>query len=1116
MSKNIVKPLKGLSVNVGTGVFNTITTKSIILDNLTIAGVFENNILNNVQITNSQINNTTIGLQNPAAGSFTNLQSGNVGAGYPVTFYGNVIGDSVTWNPNNSTFTVNGALNIRDCTAISDFSICKGTLGTSNTKGLTLSSSTANIYIPQYTNLNFSTTGNNYLVGSGGSLLINSTDVYFRDPIPFIGNYLDTSGSTDRGIQFNYLNSSGNQTLGFFGYKAATNLFTFYTDATNNNEIITGNLGSMQFKNVIVQSITINSGGSIDMSCGNLLNVSTITGCGGTLNISSGNIVLNTSSNLLFGNNAQINISNGNLALSTFSNGNISLNNGLLVSTNGSTFVNNSLNFNSINSTSSSISILNTNGNLLVSGGNTIFNSSIQLNNSLNFGNNSSANINFTNGNLSIVNSFGNINLTPQGTTGTIFIPDYNKLIFANPANYIYGNQSQLFISSPSQIGITSPVINLNGNVNVIGSLNALTTTINSDVYILPLGTAYYNPITSITNTTTAGITRIAVSLPDYLTIGNLVTLISPNSVPAITGTYSVGNLINSTTFDIYTGQTLTSSGNSGTVKSDLKFDQGKDVGIQVDYWTTTNANNITAGSSNYRTGFFGFKRNTERWTFYHDGTNANDVFTGTLGDLQANNLYINGISAFTLNGTLTAGTQGINGSNFNISGGNINNTPIGTFTPSTAIFTNVSSTNLISTNISSFNNSSTNLTNVNLVNTNSTNLNILVTNISANSAILTNSTVSNLNSLNTYSTNSTLTNSILTNATITNLFTVNDSISNLISTNGTVQNLTTNFIYSNSASVSNLISTNISTVNLTTSNLISGSIIAINTNLTNITSLNINSLNTNSTNITSSNINSVNITSSNINSLNILSTNTTFINSAITNLSSLNNSLVNINSTNITTVSLTSNFISTSNLISTNITSINLLSNNISSSNLFSNNATIPNLSSTNISSLNLNTNSASVSNLLTTNISINNISVASLITSNIYGTNTTFANAYINNLILSSEQLIVTGTNLTASPNILTATTFIAVNGLNIQTSGTLPNSGQFNGQIKTLICNTIGNLSTYTLHVNNLTAPNPLNTALQATKIKFKRQGQSCQLFWDSFTNRWITFPGGINIS
>jgi hypothetical protein len=153
------------------------------------------------------------------------------------------------------------------------------------------------------------------------------------------------------------------------------------------------------------------------------------------------------------------------------------------------------------------------------------------------------------------------------------------------------------------------------------------------------------------------------------------------------------------------------------------------------------------------------------------------------------------------------------------------------------------------------------------------------------------------------------------------------------------------------------------------------------------------------------------------------------------------------------------------------------------------------------------------SISNLLTTNISINNISVANLITSNIYGTNTTFANAYINNLILSAEQLIL-GTTLTSNPSILTATTFIAVNGLNIQTSGTLPNSGLYNGQTKTLICNTIGNSSTYTLHVNYLTAPNPLNNPTQ-NKIIFKRQGQSCQLFWDSYTNKWITFPGGINI-
>ena len=182
---------------------------------------------------------------------------------------------------------------------------------------------------------------------------------------------------------------------------------------------------------------------------------------------------------------------------------------------------------------------------------------------------------------------------------------------------------------------------------------------------------------------------------------------------------------------------------------------------------------------------------------------------------------------------------------------------------------------------------------------------------------------------------------------------------------------------------------------------------------------------------------------------------------------------------------------------------------------NLSNINATIANILNTNSTIDNLNNNNATISNLInvnntTENLNNTNTTSVNIITTNIYGTNSTFANAYINNLILSAEQLTLTGTNSTMNPSISTASTFITLNGLNIQTSGTLPNSGLYNGQTKTFICNTMGNLSTYTLHVNNLTVPNP--DGLQRTKLQFTRQGQSYQLIWDSFTSRWVIFPGG----
>lgn len=89
----------------------------------------------------------------------------------------------------------------------------------------------------------------------------------------------------------------------------------------------------------------------------------------------------------------------------------------------------------------------------------------------------------------------------------------------------------------------------------------------------------------------------------------------------------------------------------------------------------------------------FGFKRDTERWTFYNKGTNSDDVFTGTLGNIEASKAFLSNVSGFILDGAVSAGSNAIIGSNFQIGGGTIENTPIGTNTPNTGRFTNLTST---------------------------------------------------------------------------------------------------------------------------------------------------------------------------------------------------------------------------------------------------------------------------------------------------------------------------------------------------------------------------------------------------------------------------------------
>ena len=212
--------------------------------------------------------------------------------------------------------------------------------------------------------------------------------------------------------------------------------------------------------------------------------------------------------------------------------------------------------------------------------------------------------------------------------------------------------------------------------------------------FILPLGTFQVLDITSITtnNLTTTGNILITTNTTHNLVLTDSVILKNTNCSPSIDGTYPIRQIISPTQFTILTGN-ITSSGSDGTVKSNLTNEQGKDVGIQVNYWSTVGNTSITAGTAAFKTGFFGFKRSTERWNFYNNATIENDVVTGSLADIEINKLFTNRISGYILDGPITAGTSAIVGTNFQINGGTINATPVGNVNPNSGNFTNLSNT---------------------------------------------------------------------------------------------------------------------------------------------------------------------------------------------------------------------------------------------------------------------------------------------------------------------------------------------------------------------------------------------------------------------------------------
>ena len=72
-SKPIIKPLKGQVIASNAGIFDTIDAKSLKLEAINIAGVFEDGIFSNIVMQDSQIFNTIIGVGGAAPGYFTDL-----------------------------------------------------------------------------------------------------------------------------------------------------------------------------------------------------------------------------------------------------------------------------------------------------------------------------------------------------------------------------------------------------------------------------------------------------------------------------------------------------------------------------------------------------------------------------------------------------------------------------------------------------------------------------------------------------------------------------------------------------------------------------------------------------------------------------------------------------------------------------------------------------------------------------------------------------------------------------------------------------------------------------------------------------------------------------------
>lgn len=672
------------------------------------------------------------------------------------------------------------------------------------------------------------------ITGTGGSLTqINSENTRIRDPIVTVGDYsLNTSDNKDRGLEYRYYGGTSGMKLGWFGRKDTTGRFTFYSDATNTSEVISGTMGDIEVSSAFIQrNLSFVSAGTLDLSCGTIANVNTITGCGTNLNINAANILLNatnrvqvpsnipvnfgtTSSSIscdtsgvmtistnrvvfnsdvqingttftvystvtnlqdpifslggvtgpivndnkdrgiefkwnngsssktgFFGykNNLQrfvfirdgtnidevysgsygdvqfgdgyfnnLNLSNGNVTgVNTLSGGQITINttsgNINLTPTRGSNIIvpyNTNISFgtteNSLSSdTSGNLTIVSKNNSTILSKNGDV---NISTSSAVRFPSNvplyigtdnSTYFIRNTANNLVVTNSAGDINLTPAYSTGSVIIPLYNALGFGDTKNSIYSDGSKLYLRGYDALNISSSTVNIGGTINIVGSLSAGPSDIDINKYILPLGTSQILNVSVIENTTTTpGNLRITTTQSGNLSVGDTVTL---RGSSVVDGIYTITRINSDTSFNVSSGTTLTSNVTIGNVTANLTTYQGKDVGIQVNYWSTVGNVNITAGSAGYKTGFFGFRNDTQRWAFYTNATISNNVVSGTFGDIETNKVFTSRMSGFTLDGAIVGGTNAIGGSNFQISGGSINNTPIGSLSPNSGVFSTLS-----------------------------------------------------------------------------------------------------------------------------------------------------------------------------------------------------------------------------------------------------------------------------------------------------------------------------------------------------------------------------------------------------------------------------------------
>jgi len=518
------------------------------------------------------------------------------------------------------------------------------------------------VNIPQDIQLNIGRTSSNLVGNSSGDLnitgqrniilnsdltQINSTNTRFYDPILTLADYtLNDNDLKDRGVEFRFFNTaaSSQQTMGWFGYKNDLNAFTFLTNITNNNEIITGQAGDFAIQNLsITGDVSFFNTPTIDINCGQFINVNTISGCGDVLNLSgkttinmtSANINLDATSSVNILENTKLNFGTGNNVYSSVSSFNISNTSGTL------NLLSNIQNINNFTTLINTSNIYTSCGNFVISG-NTSSSTLIQTQ-SCNI-KDPIINIAYINNSIEDKGIEYNYDSIYSGwfgvKTSTNRFTYYSSATNSNNImTGVLGDMEVGKIYANSGLDINGDLnLNCNNliNANVISSCNGSITITSSSILLAASQNINIPYDTFLSFGTTNG--SIYADTTGNLNLNTLNTVVIN------------GNLqVNGTTMNVYSTITniqdpiISIGGVTGPLVNDAK-DRG------VEFKWATNA--VT------KTGFFGYQNTTQRFVFIPDGINIYEVFYGSFGNVQFGDGYFNNLDVSSGDGNITGVTN--------------------------------------------------------------------------------------------------------------------------------------------------------------------------------------------------------------------------------------------------------------------------------------------------------------------------------------------------------------------------------------------------------------------------------------------------------------------------